>query len=61
MTWEYCIEEIEIGVAEDDIEKAESQFNELGGGEWEAVTSWREFTSDPYGKVYVLFKKPKSK
>ena len=61
MTWDYCIEEIEIGVAEDDIEKAEAQFKELGGGEWEAVTSWREFTSDLHGKVYVLFKKPKSK
>jgi hypothetical protein len=61
MKWEYWIEEIEIGVAEDDTEQAAMRLAELGDGEWEAVTSWREFTDDLHGKIYVLFKKPKSK
>jgi hypothetical protein len=57
MTWEYWLERFG---AKQDTEYTEEKLAELGGGGWEAVTSWTApgiNQGEPV--VYILFKKPK--
>jgi hypothetical protein len=58
MEWSYYLEEFRLGQP---VERIVESLDELGDGEWEAVSAFPEPSKDPHGVFWVLFKKQKSK